>query len=280
MKITFLGTAAATGYPLTFCRCENCRAAAKFKGKSIRKRASVLIDNKILIDLGPDVFTALNMYKKDISKIKCLLQTHPHSDHFDAGHFVTRWTEYATVNAPYLNIVATKKCFNKMSEMIQANEDICIFDDVWQKDLNISLNIVKHSQIIEFEDYKITTIESLHDVNQGSSLFLIEKDNKKLLYATDTVKFSNKACKLLSNIELDCLILDHTYGDVENCGGHLNKHQFLEEIENLKLINAINNKTQIYATHISHEGNPYHEEMERLAEKKYSIAYDGLEIKI
>jgi len=280
MKIIFLGTAAATSFPLTFCRCKNCEDARKFKGKSIRKRSSLLIDDTILIDMGPDFVTALNMYNKDITKIKYLLQTHPHSDHFDAGHFVTRWTEYATVNAPHLDIVASEKCFNKMSEMIKNNEDIDIFNEDWQKDLNISLVNIEHSQSIKFEDYTITAVESLHDVNQGSLLYLIEKDNKKFLYATDTVLFSSKALDLLKNKDLDCLILDHTYGDVLNSEGHLNKKQFLEEIEKLKQIKAISNKTKILATHISHEGCPYHEKMEHLTNGLYEIAYDGLIINL
>ena len=83
MRITFLGTAAATSFPLTFCRCKNCEDARKYKGKSIRKRSSLLIDDKILIDMGPDFITSLNLCGKNITKIKYLLQTHPHSDHFD-----------------------------------------------------------------------------------------------------------------------------------------------------------------------------------------------------
>lgn len=280
MKITFLGTAAATSFPLTFCRCKNCEDARKYKGKSIRKRSSLLIDDKILIDLGPDFITSLNMYHKDITKIKYVLQTHPHSDHFDAGHFVTRWTEYATINAPHLNIVASEKCFNKMSEMIKNNENIDIFNAKWQKDLNISITQLRHSQSIKLEDYTITAVESLHDTNQGSLLYLIEKDNKKLLYATDTTPFSKKALNLLKSQKLDCLILDHTYGNVENCDGHLNKKQFLEELEKLSNLQAITKTTKIYATHISHEGCPYHEEMEKQTKGLYKVAFDGLNVKI
>lgn len=280
MKITFLGTAAATSFPLTFCRCKNCEDARKIKGKSIRKRSSLLIDDTILIDMGPDFITAINMYDKDITKIKYLLQTHPHSDHFDAGHFVTRWTEYASINVPHLDIVASERCFNKMSEMVKNNEDIDIFNEDWQKDLNIALTKVEHSQCVKFEDYYITAIESLHDTNQGSLLYLVEKDDKKLLYATDTIPFSIKALNLLQNKYIDCLILDHTYGNVANCGGHLNEKQFREEIEKLKQINAISNKTMIFATHISHEGCPYHEEMEKQANGLYLVAFDGEEINI
>ena len=48
MKITFLGTA-AIGFPLSFCNCENCQKAKKYKGKSLRKRASLLINDEMII---------------------------------------------------------------------------------------------------------------------------------------------------------------------------------------------------------------------------------------
>ena len=58
MKITMLGTG-AIGYPLSFCNCDNCKEARIRKGKSIRKRASMLINDDLIIDLGPDTQTAL-----------------------------------------------------------------------------------------------------------------------------------------------------------------------------------------------------------------------------
>ena len=64
MKITFLGTA-AIGYPLAFCNCENCQQARIYRGKSIRKRSSILINENLLIDLGPDTQTSMMMYNKD-----------------------------------------------------------------------------------------------------------------------------------------------------------------------------------------------------------------------
>ncbi len=45
-------------FSLTFCRCKNCEDARIHRGKSIRKRSSLLIDDKILIDMGPDFVTA------------------------------------------------------------------------------------------------------------------------------------------------------------------------------------------------------------------------------
>ncbi|MGH2398786.1 MAG: MBL fold metallo-hydrolase, partial [bacterium] len=58
MRVTFLGTAAAEGYPNPFCGCENCRAARRAGGRSLRKRAAALINDDLLLDLGPDLISA------------------------------------------------------------------------------------------------------------------------------------------------------------------------------------------------------------------------------
>ncbi len=62
MKVTFLGTAAATAMPLPFCNCSICKEAKKLKGKDIRKRASVVINDDLLIDLGPDSINSCYQY--------------------------------------------------------------------------------------------------------------------------------------------------------------------------------------------------------------------------
>ena len=73
MKITVLGSG-GFGYPLVFCNCEYCRKARKLGGRNIRKRASLLINDEMIIDLTPDCQCAMNMYNKDMGKTKYLLQ--------------------------------------------------------------------------------------------------------------------------------------------------------------------------------------------------------------
>ena len=68
MKILFLGTGAAdyTGNEVPF-----------------RRNSSALIDDTILIDPGRYVLDALSEYDVDISKIKYIINTHNHDDHFN-----------------------------------------------------------------------------------------------------------------------------------------------------------------------------------------------------
>ena len=124
MQITFLGTAAASSYPLAFCRCENCEKARQSGGKSHRKRSSLLVNQDLLIDFGPDVLTASFLYNQTLTAVRYWLQTHPHSDHFSPAHLSTRVHEYMGVNQPPLHLFASRATLNRMSEMLNAEGDV------------------------------------------------------------------------------------------------------------------------------------------------------------
>lgn len=46
----------------------------------------MVINDELMIDLGPDSINACTMYGIDAGRIMYLLQTHSHSYHFDGGH--------------------------------------------------------------------------------------------------------------------------------------------------------------------------------------------------
>ena len=87
MKVQWLGTAAAEGWPALFCRCEACRKAVQLGGKNIRMRASALVDDELLIDAGPDLYAQKLRFGLDLSVVRTILITHEHSDHFLPDNF-------------------------------------------------------------------------------------------------------------------------------------------------------------------------------------------------
>ena len=97
MELTFLGTAADSAYPLPFCACPICRQARLKGGKNIRRRSSVMVNRDLLIDLGPDSVQAMLTSGFDPVQLRFLLQTHPHHDHFDPNHLITRIPEYGCI---------------------------------------------------------------------------------------------------------------------------------------------------------------------------------------
>lgn len=282
MKLRILGTSAATSIPLVFCNCDTCRRARMNKGYDYRLRTHAIIDDELLIDLSPDLCSSANKYNIDLNKVKILLQTHSHSDHFDAGHFVTRWSEYATMNLRHLDIIASKGTLNDMNQWIKQNEScIDLFSKECQEDMKYSLIEIKSGETKKVDNYNITAINSNHDERVEALVYLIEKGKKCILYGTDLLCLDEYAWKILSSKIIDVLILDQTYGIGYNNGGHLDVEQIGSIIEKMKNMNIINNNTQIYATHISHEGNGTHDEMRIVANTYgYDIAYDGMIINI
>lgn len=280
MKVTMLGTA-AIGYPFAFCNCENCKLARLHKGKSIRKRASILINDDLIIDLGPDTQTAMTMYDKDMGKIKYLLQTHIHTDHYDEGLLCTRIPYMIMEGHNKLEIYAHPNCLNIMSARVNQYENADLITEEGSSKLNVHSNILNAGDIVEFGDYKVKAIETTHDIKHGSLLYVISQNNKNVFYATDTPALTENALNQLKGIKLDVVIMDHTFGNVDYSYSHLNEKLFIEQIKKLKEIKCIDDNTKIYGTHISHDGMSYHEEIEKRAiENGYNIAYDGMEIEL
>src|SRR5258708_35778115 len=107
MIITFLGTSAANAYPEAFCQCTNCERARALGGPSLRKRSAALINDDLLIDLGPDVVVAAHIHGRSLAGLRYCLQTHAHADHLNASHFLSRTPEYAVPNPPRLHCYAS-----------------------------------------------------------------------------------------------------------------------------------------------------------------------------
>ena len=279
MKISVLGTSAATSMPLAFCNCPVCMQSRELGGKNIRKRSSIVINDELMIDLGPDSISACNMYGIDAGKIKYLLQTHSHSDHFDAGHFVTRWSDYATKDLGHLDIVCSQGTAEDMNHWINENESIDLFDKKWQEDLKYKLHIVKHGEITRLGEYEIVAVDSKHDPRVEALVYIISSNGKSIFYGTDMLKISEDAWKILENHRFDAVFLDQTYGKGFNAGGHPDAGMVSDYVKTMKSKGIIDEKTLVYATHISHEGHATHEEMEKEAKSNgYKIAYDGMKL--
>ena len=106
MILTFLGTSAANAFPEAFCSCERCQQARLLGGESLRKRSSLLVNEDLLIDLGPDIHSAAQMHALDLSAVQFCLQTHAHADHLDLSHLNSRSPEHGTI-APLLHFYAS-----------------------------------------------------------------------------------------------------------------------------------------------------------------------------
>lgn len=280
MKITVLGSA-GFGYPLVFCDCEFCSKARKLKDKNIRKRASLLINDEMIVDLTPDCQVAMNMYGKNMGKAKYLLQTHTHLDHFDINQFTTLDFKYESKRKEKLKLICSDLCLKDIQSKVSQFDRMDLFNEEYLNKIGLDIQTVNHGESITVDKYSIKAIHCTHDEKIGAQIYLIKQENKTLLYATDTPQITDIALKELDGEKIDCIFLDESFGVRDYMFSHLNIEGFKEYITKLKGNNLLNEDCLVYATHLTHDGNPLHNELEQILNKYgYHVAYDGMELQL
>jgi phosphoribosyl 1,2-cyclic phosphate phosphodiesterase len=280
MKITFLGTGAANAFPEAFCSCNNCQRARVLGGPSLRKRSAVLIDRELLIDLGPDVMSAANQHICPLTQVQYCLQTHPHADHLDTSHFLSRSPGYGVVGAPRLHFYASAPTLRAAAKLLERDFAPASFLDPEIGDLlNLSLHPIEAFKPFQAGSYHVTPFPASHDPEMGSLLYAIEGDGQTIFYGTDTAALSEAVWEGFRRFKLrfNIVMLDHTYGPEQEGSDHLSAHQFIEHTTRMRAEGMLAEEARLLATHIAHEGNPPYPELAAFAaEYGYEIAYDGL----
>lgn len=284
MELTFLGTAADSAYPLPFCACAVCQQARVTGGKNLRRRSSVIINRELLIDLGPDSVNALLIFGFDPSQIRFLLQTHPHHDHFDQNHLITRSEDYGYVRAGPLTLVASAGTLKRMSSMMQdTGFEGDLLNSETQQALNAEVRPLQAGGSMQLGNYQISALRANHDDAAESLLYGVQAGGRALLYATDTDTLQEAALNqlLASGLCFSTVVLDHTFGPGCDGAGHLNAERFQATMSWLREVRLLQEDARIYATHLSHEGNSEHEELVTYAHQYgYLIAWDGLTVTV
>lgn len=281
MKLTVLGTAAATSVPLGFCRCQTCLAARQQGGKDIRRRSSLLINNDLLIDLGGDVVIASFTFGCDLTGVRYWLQTHAHADHFDPGHLIARTADYGAQAVQPMTLYASARSVAHMSNMLdEEQEGASLSDPALLREMALSVIPAQAGKPQKLGPYTIHAIPVAHDVSVGSVIFALTDGEHAVLYATDTPDFDDAVWAALhaASLRFDAVFLDHTIGgDSDRCPGHLNAAQVRCIAARLRAEGLLAPGGTIWATHISHEWNAPHETLSRQAAPHgYQIAYDGM----
>lgn len=272
MEVRFLGTAASEGIPNPFCDCEICSKARRDGGKDVRTRASVLIDERIQVDMSPEWTYQLTREKLTARTIEAVLFTHTHPDHFNVGELVSRCVNFAyNVDFPlhiFGNDCAIKGAFNALDGLAGDR---------------VLLQLVRPYEAFEHNGYKITPILSNHAKMELCYNYIVEKDGRTFFYGLDSGYLSETAFKFLENYQIHAAVLECTYakfrkGDETN--NHLNFESLFKEVARLRAQGTFQD-TRVYASHVSHSSKMTHDEIaELLAEHDIILAHDGLNITV
>ncbi|MFN2185367.1 MAG: MBL fold metallo-hydrolase [Anaerolineae bacterium] len=280
MKVTFLGTSAANANPEAFCQCPNCTRARELGGPSLRKRSAVLVNDDLLIDLGPDVQTAAQMYKRSLTAVRYCLQTHAHSDHLDASHLLSRSPEWGVMGAPRLHFYASRGTLQAAAQVLErdlAPAGLLALET--GEFLNLELHAVEAMQTFAAGAYRVTAFAANHDPMVEPLLYAIQQGKSSVLYGTDTAALPEEFWQELHlrRFRFDLAIWDHTYGPDEEERDHLSAREVTAYAARMREEGLLADRGRVLATHIAHEGNPAHPELAAFALRHgYEVAYDGL----
>lgn len=268
MKLTYLGTAAAEGFPAIFCNCKYCKEARALGGKNIRTRSQSLVNDDLLIDFPADTYHHFLENGIEGDKIKYLIVTHSHSDHLYPRDLFNRHGCYAhDMRAPVLDVF----CNAASAERFGGGMG------------NVNIHIIKAFDFVEFGPYKVTALPARHAAGTEALNYIIESEGKTILYAHDTGYFLDETFDYIEKnhfrfdfVSLDCTNVDLPIADT---GSHMGFPNIGRVLEKLASFGAVDERTVKCVNHFSHNGNPLHDHIcERAAEYGYLASYDGYQI--
>jgi len=273
MKIQFLGTSAAEGYPALFCKCKNCEKARKLGGKNLRSRSSVLIDDLLLLDIPPDILSKTQMLRMDLSMVEILAITHTHPDHFSYLELNYRRKPFALQDLTTLYVIANPTAIDIINNFYKDKID------------EMKVKLVK---AVPFEKYTIKgytlyPIKAVHITNYENEIplnYILQKNDKVILYACDTGPYTEDTLSFLKKFKFDLIIIESTL-----CASNREYHMSFKDLKNFsawaKENNILKDNSRIIATHFSHVSCPSHEELEKiLGQIGITPAYDFMIINV
>ena len=271
MVLTFLGTAAAEGFPAVFCNCKFCNEARRLGGKNIRTRSQSIVNDDLLIDIPADTYHHFLQNNIAGDKIKYLLVTHAHQDHFYPEELEMRHGAYAhDMRAPILKML----CSEYVKEKLEASG---------VNYGNVEVEVIEPFETKELGEYSVTALPARH--MQGALFYMIKQGGKTIKHANDTGYFFEEVFEYLekNKVKLDMLAMDCTNVDIpiSNNGSHMGFKNIEQLLKRLEEIGCVDDNTIKYVNHFSHNANPLQDVLEqRAGEYGCKVSFDGCRVEL
>ncbi len=273
MKLKYYGTAAAEGFPGMFCECDACKRAKMAAGKNIRTRCQALVNDKLLIDLPPDMLMHIYDYGLNVFNIENILITHSHPDHLLINNINMISPSYANLEKEkQLNIYSSEYTINQIKAEIKRPE-------------RVKLQVLEEFVPVVLDGVEVTAFPALHGNNIQPFIYDFREisTQKRMLYAHDTAFIPDVAWDYIKKhkIKYDLVSLDCTHGIKPSGVNHMGIETDAE-IKRLMLRDGIADKNTTFVLHhFSHNGEATYDEMVPVAEKHgFLVSYDTMEIEI
>lgn len=278
MKITFLGTGAAEGVPAQFCNCDFCNSVRALGQGEVRTRSQVLIDENLLIDFPPEAYYHSFAFGFNLSRVKTLLVTHSHMDHFYAHDFILRGYKYATLEEDVLTVYGNEEVYKVFRE--------CTAREMKPEvEPHVRFEKISSYSVFTADGCKIIALPAEHTNKEDALLFYVEREGNGYLHLHDTGNLSAQAIRFLkqNGAKANVVAYDCTFGG--GSGNLSARHMGIEDASIIRCLleesGITDGETKNVLTHFSHNCKPYRADMEKLASSRgFLAAHDGMVINV
>lgn len=276
MKLKYLGSGGGGGIPEMFCSCPICMNARIKGGRELRRRSMAILDDELLIDVPCDARDSFLAHEVDPTKIRYILITHAHYDHFIEDNFVSR-PQGAQKMDLYISYGSGESFAKRCAALAQAPTPPNL------RPIHVPTVHLKHPfERFTVGEFEITALDSAHGGRVETLNYLIICGEKALLWLHDSGLLSEAArqwlrgnCPKLSLVSMDCALPLGATGFRD----HMNLTACAETADFLRSIGCVDEKTQLILSHLGHNTDMTHEELVAAsAGFGFRPAFDGEQI--
>ena len=127
------------------------------------------------------------MHACPLDEVHYCLQTHPHADHLDLSHLLSRSPGFGVVGAPVLDFYASRETLLRAAQtFIRDLAAYSLLAPEAEKELNIKLHQINPLEYFNVGQYSVMAFPANHAPGMGAMLFSVEENGRALFYGTDT----------------------------------------------------------------------------------------------
>jgi len=289
MKLIILGSGGATTIPRPGCQCKICTQARRKGIPYTRSGPSLFIsDINLLFDTPEEI--ALQLNREEINTLDYVFYTHWHPDHTLGMRIIERMNKFwlATFvkgEKPWKKVAihALTEVINDLKAIKNRNGS---YFDYYEKLNLITMIRLEDGKATKIRDFKIVPFKVVGSYGQVSTVYLVEKDGRKLVYAPCDVK-PFPSDEQLKTVDLFIIGNFFPKGPLKNGITIPQDNELRRELYSFREILNLIKKTSAKKTlivHIEEEWGKSFDDYKKL-EKKYrhynlQFAYDGMKIRL